>query len=463
MRKAILKKFMQVLAAALMLNTAIFYVVASSIMLKDLRKQMLYTLEILDAMLDYQGDIQLQVEKLDRLPDRELGRFTVIRTDGSVVVDTSVFQAGDMDNHLEREEIQEAMQEGTGFASRRSGTTGGSMLYVACRSGDGNYLLRMATPFSGIREYLVLILPAIWLSFVIALVVSAAVAERFSASVTRPLKEISQEMLKVNGNYTDLHFEACQYPEINVIAQTTTCMSENVKEYLDQLEKERQIREEFFSNASHELKTPITSIQGYAELLENGLAQDEETRNDFVARIKKEAVHMTTLINDILMISRLETKAAKEPLSDVHMALVVEDAVNTLKPMSAQQQVTIHVQCAPVTIHANARQMMELVGNLLSNAVKYNRPGGNVWVNVRREGSELVVSVRDDGTGIPKESIPRIFERFYRVDKGRSRKQGGTGLGLSIVKHVVGYCQGSITVESEPDQGTEFVVRLPVK
>ena len=202
---------------------------------------------------------------------------------------------------------------------------------------------------------------------------------------------------------------------------------------MNQIELERQIRQEFFSNASHELKTPITSVQGYAELLESGIIQDEDQKMDFVRRIKKEAVHMTSLINDILMISRLETKEAEVVCQDVRMAIVLDDVLESLKPLAAFHEVLVHAECKPLCI----------------NAIKYNKPGGEVWVTITEENREMIIRVRDNGMGIPKESLGRIFERFYRVDKGRSRKQGGTGLGLSIVKHIVSFYHGTIALQQD--------------
>ena len=222
------------------------------------------------------------------------------------------------------------------------------------------------------------------------------------------------------------------------------------------------IRQEFFSNASHELKTPITSIQGYAELLESGMIQDESTKADFASRIKKEAVRMTGLINDILMISRLEAKEAEVTFSDVRVSVLLEEIIDSLKPQAAEAQVFVHVDCQPLMIHANLQQMRELLTNLISNAIKYNRPGGQVWINIRETDGQMVIRVKDNGVGIPSDSLDRIFERFYRVDKGRSRKQGGTGLGLSIVKHIVNFYHGTIHVSSEPDMGSEFTVFLPM-
>ena len=211
------------------------------------------------------------------------------------------------------------------------------------------------------------------------------------------------------------------------------------------------------------MKTPITSIHGYAELLESGMVQDEAMKQDFVKRIKKEAENMTGLINDILMISRLEAKDAEVVLSDVRISVLLEEILDSLKPLAASSQVFVHSDCQPLCIKANLQQMKELLSNLISNAIKYNRPGGQVWINVRETDKAMTIKVKDNGVGIPEDSLEHIFERFYRVDKGRSRKQGGTGLGLSIVKHIVQFYHGSIDVTSELDKGTEFFVKIPIR
>lgn len=461
MRRAILQKFILVLFGALILNGLIFYLVGSRVILNSSTRDMLYMLEVLDGSLDYESDLEKTMKKLDSVMDGNNSRLTVIDLDGTVVADTQA-QMDEMDNHLDREEIQDALEKGSGYARRRSDTLDEGMLYVAYRSRNADVILRAAVPYSGFQQYLPLFFPASVLSLLIAVVGSFIVTTRLVSSITKPLQDISKEMLKVKGDYTELNFEHCQYPEINVIADTTMKMSKNVKDYLNQIEKERMIRQEFFSNASHELKTPITSIQGYAELLESGMIQDESTKADFASRIKKEAVRMTGLINDILMISRLEAKEAEVTFSDVRVSVLLEEIIDSLKPQAAEAQVFVHVDCQPLMIHANLQQMRELLTNLISNAIKYNRPGGQVWINIRETDGQMVIRVKDNGVGIPSDSLDRIFERFYRVDKGRSRKQGGTGLGLSIVKHIVNFYHGTIHVSSEPDMGSEFTVFLPM-
>lgn len=463
MRKAIFAKFIQIILVVLVLCSCIFYVASSRALLKNSRNDMLYTLKVMDCVMDYSGDLETEIGTLRQVLNENHSRFTIIRFDGTVAADTEDVSTASFDNHLDREEVKEALAGGEGISRRYSETLKEQMLYAAIRSGQADYILRMAVPYTGMREYLVLLLPAILLSVLIAVFYSSFSADSFAQSITRPLKEISGEMLKVNGDYTDLSFKTYQYPELNIIADTVTKMSENVKDYLNQIELEKQIRQEFFSNASHELKTPITSVQGYAELLESGIIQDEGQKKDFLMRIKKEAINMNHLINDILMISKLETKEAEVIKTDVRLSILLEDVIESLKPLAASRQVLLHTDCKPLGLYANGQQMEELFGNLISNAIKYNKPGGEVWVKVTEEDKNVLIKVKDNGMGIPRESIGRIFERFYRVDKGRSRKQGGTGLGLSIVKHIVNFYHGSITVWSEADVGTEFTVKIPIQ
>ena len=261
MRKAILERFILVLLAALCIHSVIFYIASSNMILDTSSRDMRYTIKAIDSILDYDGDLMSQMQHLEAFTDMDSSRITLIRTDGTVITDSDA-DAEYLDNHLGREEIRKAVEEGEGYARRYSSTLKKTMLYVACRSDHADMVLRLAVPYSGISEYLPMLFPAALVSFLAALICSLVTTRRFVSSVTRPMRDISGKMLQVKGDYTELHFDRYQYPEINVIAETITNMSQNVKEYLSQIEKEKQIRQEFFSNASHELKTPITSIQG---------------------------------------------------------------------------------------------------------------------------------------------------------------------------------------------------------
>lgn len=224
---------------------------------------------------------------------------------------------------------------------------------------------------------------------------------------------------------------------------------------------EKAIRQEFFTNVSHELKTPITSIRGYTELLVQGFVTKEKEREEFYKKILAETRNMCELIEDSLEISRLESKEVNVKKTQIRISVLLAEIVEELKDMAEQYQVTLHKECEPLSYFGDVNQMTVLLKNLIGNGIKYNRPGGEVWIHILRQNGKLMLIVKDNGIGIAKEDRLRIFERFYRVDKGRCKKTGGTGLGLSIVKHIVEYNEGSIEVESSEGKGSRFVVWLP--
>jgi len=460
-KRAIFQRFIWTISLALILSGIIFSAAISKIILDRTEKNMLYTVRIADHGLDYDGDLKAQVDALKKVNGNEKDRFTIIDLKGKVIADSDVKDNTTMANHSGREEIKEAISQGIGYATRKSETLSMSMLYVASISENGAYIIRMAVPFSGVEQYAGVLIPAILISISIALVFSIFIADRFASSVTKPLNEIAEELNKLSQHNPEFHFKHYEYTEMNVIADTTMKMSQAVKESMERIEFERMVRQEFFSNVSHELKTPLTSVRGYLELIENNMVADENMKKDFLARIKKETINMTSLINDILMISRLETKEAEVILSDVRLAPLVKDVCASLEPLAKEYNVRIDTNCRPLMIHANTQQLRELFNNLIINAIKYNKPNGKVGVTVSAEQDEIVIIVEDTGVGIPEDAMQRIFERFYRVDKGRSKKVGGTGLGLSIVKHIVNYYGGSIEVHSKVQEGTRFTVRLP--
>ncbi len=462
MKRAIFHKFIIILSLALIISGSIFSITISEIILDKTRENMLDLLKVVDYNLDYERDLKSQLDYLKEMVANKDSRFTVIDLEGKVISDSDLLSVNSIENHAGREEVIMAIEKGVGDSRRKSDTLQISLLYVSYQSENNPYILRLAVPYSGILAYSELLLPAILISIGISLIVSLLLANGFSRTITKPLSEISSELLKLKVESPELEFKNYRYDEINLIADTTKQMVEAVQESKKQIEFEKMIRQEFFSNASHELKTPITSVRGYAELLENDMAVDGSMKKEFLYRIKKETENMTNLINDILMISRLETKEVEVTLEEVRLFPLVKEVCESLEPLAQECQVKIIMNCRPLSINANSRQIRELLNNLITNAVKYNKPEGKVYVTVTAEGKDLVIIVEDTGVGIPDESKHRVFERFYRVDKGRSKKMGGTGLGLSIVKHVVNYNNGTIKLKSKVGEGSKFTVRLPM-
>ena len=256
--------------------------------------------------------------------------------------------------------------------------------------------------------------------------------------------------------------------------QTLRQLAENYNTMAAQLEKMDQSRNQFVSNASHELKTPLTSISGFAELMRSGLC-DEDKMIEFAGDIYRESQRVIALINDIIRISELDEGEVHDEAEEVDLLKSAESAVRSLSHTAEKRSIKMTVTgpeeegksigeaqaAGTVRVSGSAHLIEEIIYNLCDNAVKYNRDGGEVRVRVWNDGRNACVSVEDTGIGIPASEQERVFERFYRVDKSHSRKIGGTGLGLSIVKHAAQFHDAAIELDSEPGRGTKITLRFP--
>lgn len=226
-----------------------------------------------------------------------------------------------------------------------------------------------------------------------------------------------------------------------------------------QLEEQKR---DFFSNASHELKTPITSIIGFSEMLNNNMIKNEEEKKDIINRIETEGKRMSILINDILTISKLESSIKVPEQTEFLLSDVVLESVNAVSPINENTKILIDLDIDDILVYCNRHQMYELITNLIENAVKYNKTSGEIFVSLKSKKQNVILKVRDTGIGIPLEYQSRIFERFFRIDFGRNKKIEGSGLGLSIVKHIVNNYGGNISLKSECNIGTSIKIILPI-
>ena len=224
-----------------------------------------------------------------------------------------------------------------------------------------------------------------------------------------------------------------------------------------------KMRQEFFSNVSHELKTPMTSIRGYSELLETGVINDKDASKKALDKIHDEVNNMSTLINDILMISRLENKDVDVIKHPVHLTPLVDEIIDTMQVEIDKKHLQADKELEDITYTSNHQHMHQLLSNLITNAIKYNVDGGKIIIKSYQFGRNIIIEVSDTGRGISKIDQGRVFERFFRCDQGRDKETGGTGLGLAIVKHIVQYYQGNITLTSKLHEGTTFKVTLPME
>ena len=221
--------------------------------------------------------------------------------------------------------------------------------------------------------------------------------------------------------------------------------------------KSSQMRQEFTANVSHELKTPLTSISGYSELIETGMATEADVHH-FATEIHKNSNRLLTLINDIIRLSELDVSEDTPAMEKVDLAVIARTATDMLAINAEKNNVTLSYSGSHEYIYANKMMMEELVYNLTDNAIRYNNKNGSVDVSVNSDGDKVTLRVKDTGIGIPAEHQERIFERFYRVDKSRSKSTGGTGLGLAIVKHIVARNNAHLDMVSEPGRGTDISV-----
>jgi len=229
------------------------------------------------------------------------------------------------------------------------------------------------------------------------------------------------------------------------------------------LERLERVRKDFVANVSHELRTPLTAIRGYAETLLDGALDDPANRRKFVEIIQSHAIRLNNIASDLLTLSELESGGPPLAPGKLSVMGTLEAAMRTVESEAAMRQVRLGWGTVEdLQVMGYKIKLEQAFVNLLDNAVKFNRPGGDVWVEASRAASNRVaITVADTGIGIPSEDLPRICERFYRVDKARSREVGGTGLGLSIVKHVVEQMHGTVSVESQLGKGSRFTIMLP--
>jgi two-component system phosphate regulon sensor histidine kinase PhoR len=232
---------------------------------------------------------------------------------------------------------------------------------------------------------------------------------------------------------------------------------------ISRLKELERVRQDFVANVSHELRTPLTTIKGYTETLLDG-ALREEVAPQFLQVIQKHADRLAKIVEDLLTLSQIESKEFQVRNEKINLFEFVGDVFDFIKEAADKKKISIssHVDPSSLTVRADRGHLEQILINLLDNAIKYTHEGGKIRVSViKRDQGEIEFSIKDDGIGIPKDDLPRIFERFYRVDKGRSQELGGTGLGLSIVKHIVQAHGGRVWVESQPDKGSTFYFTLP--
>lgn len=549
---------------------------------ESVKNNLIENAEIIKQIIESNDDDKIYNNIIQNLKSKINSRITLINEFGLVILDTEV-DVSTLDNHKERPEIREALQNRIGTQKRYSKSVKKEMYYVALPvKSELIKVVRLSIPLKNIKEYSDSIVGNIAIATLVGVVLSSLLSMRFLNMFTGPLDELTEATRDIaRGNYGS-KVRVSTNDEIGELADSFNIMSTELDNRIDELKesnmtnrailksmingviavdndynimfvnkaaqkmfgieeklvKNRPVREvfkghvledlffkktllsgevqseleikepvykvyrvfsnvirdrektlntmgllmnfvditqmrslenmrkDFVANVSHELKTPLTSIQGFIETLKEGAAEEKEIRDKFIDIIDIEANRLKLLIDDILVLSDIEkSTTAYSRFSEVNINSLVKDITGMMESIAVKKNIKIDydVEKNMNTIFANDIWLKQMFVNLIDNAIKYSKGEGNVSIIISEEIDNFNIVVKDDGIGIEQEHLERLFERFYRVDKARSKKVGGTGLGLAIVKHIVLSLDGEIDVESEYGKGTKFTIVLPKK
>ena len=559
MQKRIFRSITLTVLAAMMFFVAVVLIIAYRFYLDEAQSE----LQTVVSMITAGGYSDEEIaEILKNSVDYDI-RYTKIDKDGKVIFDND-YDAGSMENHIDREEIAEALSSGSGSATRHSATAGRLSYYVAVS--DGDCVIRLSRDVRGVFTLFLGVVPVVICVAGIVVIVATLVSMRLSEYAIKPIARLVTNLDVLN----EQPLQEAEYEELEPVVDTMKRLSARLSKYISRLKTEKEtitlimenmvegmiildenrdilsvnksaigylnpkfpntphsnileltrnanlteaidrtdkeefasgiistaeyqlrffvnkitvsemggymilvidateslraeeIRKDFSANVSHELKTPLTTIKGFGEMLENGIITAPQDIKKYGGTIYRESERLLQLINDIIRLSEIEEMSADDSVTGVNLLNTANDVCEILQHKADSHNIAVFVSGERFEIAANQSYISELMLNLIDNSIKYNNPGGHVWVEIKRKGADAVIKVKDDGIGISEKHQERIFERFYRVDKSRSKQTGGTGLGLSIVKHITSYHHGFVELESASGEGTTVTVTLPV-
>ena len=436
MKNKIQREFILVALLSILLTTvsvtAVFYDFFKREIVDELRTcaQVLQSTGVLDRQEAAEAGLEL-----------ESVRITLIDMDGTVIYDNDV-EIGGLDNHKDRPEVELAREQGEGQAVRRSNTLERNAFYYGVRQEDGT-VLRVAKEASSIWDIFRSALPICVFLTLLILMLCYLLSVRATKALMAPITQLAEHL----DEQETMPVYKEMIPFVNKIRKQHEDIMRNAK-----------MRQDFTANVSHELKTPLTSISGYAELIEHNMVSQADIPR-FAGEIHRSATRLLTTINDIIKLSELDVmETTTLVLERLPLYQMAENCVDMLQVNAEKHHVTLGITGEPAYIMGNREMVEEVLYNLCDNAIRYNNKDGSVTVRVNQEGDKVSLCVEDTGIGIPRKHQSRVFERYNRVDKSRSKATGGTGLGLAIVKHIVAQHEAELKLESEPGQGTRITI-----
>lgn len=422
-------------------------------------------------------DTTLSLSQLDlrlkQLAQSGKVRITLIDAQGRVIDDSEVplDKLPSVENHLQRPEIQQALKSGNGVDTRHSTTVGKEFMYVAklikgeAKLGGGlrdMQFIRLSLHLEDLEAVIKDIRYKILFAAIIVFILVLIASRLISRQISKPMVDIATSAREIQSGNLERHIPVETDDEIGQVAQAVNDLVEKLKADIVQLRKLEQIRSEFLGNVSHELRTPIFSVQGFLETLLNGAIDDPTVNRDFMQKAYFQAERLNNLLNDLINISFIESGEMKMSFRYFDLGGFLEQIVSDLTPEAGKKKISLrlHKTTTPVEGYGDKERLKQALINLIDNAIKYSQSGTTITVSYERTNGKVKIKVADEGFGIGQEHLPRIFERFYRVDKERSREAGGTGLGLAIVKHIIEAHGSKVEVQSQVGAGSTFSFEL---
>lgn len=405
---------------------------------------------------------------LDALAAARRMRVTLIDTAGAVIYDSSVPDSvlHTLENHLLRPEVAEAGRRGVGTDVRQSASIHHDQVYAAralrINTQRGPFaqlgFVRIAYELSDVQQMMYEIRFKIVLAGIVVLILIILASRLVARRISRPLTEIADMVKEIRGGNLDQKLPVRSQDEIGRLAELVNELTAKLKADIEQLQRLERVRSEFLANVSHELRTPIFSLKGFLETLLDGAVNDSAVNKKFVEKAYHHANRLDTLLNDLIEISRIES-------GDMKLSFRYFDGVQFIRQVAAdygdnaakrEQNIAVEVPDREILVYGDKDRLRLAVGNIIDNAIKYSQQAASILVRLVPHDGTVTISVADNGPGIDASHLARIFERFYRIDKARSREVGGTGLGLAIVKHIVEAHGSKVLVTSEVGKGTTF-------
>ncbi len=435
------KKINQMLMLIATLAIVVTMLLITGVYYNLFRKQVMEDLRTCTVLLQACNSVE-EMEKSGQGLLQDGMRLTLVDAGGQVIYDNQADELN-MENHSERPEIMAALSQGIGQDVRRSATLSKDTFYYAMRLDSGE-VVRVAKQADSIYSIFVSALPILVTISILIIVLCMVVSHFLTKKLIVPVERLAEKI--------DEYEETSDYEEL-------TPFIKMIREQHQDIIKNAKMRQEFTANVSHELKTPLTSISGYAELIESGMASESDVTR-FAHGIRSSANRLLVLINDIIRLSELDGSEEIVAFEKLNLYEMARTCVEMLTMNAEKHNVSISFSGEECFVYGDKQMIEEILYNLCDNAIRYNNVNGKVQVETYNRDGVVTLVISDTGIGIPKEHQERIFERFYRVDKSRSKSTGGTGLGLAIVKHIIARHDAVMELYSEVGEGTTITIQF---